>query len=379
MQIDYLQLKENESVIGIDKLSVFNFEINSMPKKTFSESATFLEEAVRIKDDLFYFEFYTRVYVDGRVSEYKTLTFNPNKLLFGHNILNASPEILCVALVKIKQVLKEHGIDIDFTNARIHEIEINQNYLINFVDYIEVFTVLFINQQNFKKISAGTKDTRFSKVFIDETLSSNINSSIVQVYDKTREVNNRELLRYDLTRLEWRFTGKAYKYWSTQKHGLDNKLKTLIDNFWLAESLFVTRTKNELFKKGFKFLREELQPKLETEYRAFRDTQRNARKKGEKMERGVYKHLEKKYWIFDYYYLILAVKKHNSHNLGREIKTISNKFSHHNGLDKLHSFFSSLISVNEEEYLGIDEAEHIDFKKLNQDLESDIESRDSLI
>lgn len=327
--------------IGIDRLVLYNFEVLRSPPMGKTDTQLYLEEYVRVKDELFSLDSTIRLYADGRLTEYKSLSFNPNKILYGHNIYNSRPEDIQLAIECLKKMLFLKGIEIDLTNAKIEELEVNFNFNIDFLEYTEVFTSLFIKQKQFKKTSEGSKSTSYKNIYKDQTISSNLKTSRVQIYDKTKEINNPNLLSEKITRLEWWFHNSVYHYF-IKRYSLDNKLNTLLKNFHILEELFLDKTKKELLKKGFEFLNNELKPTLERKYIDFKRTNRFAKSKGSKQKRDVYKYLEKEVWIFDYLYLLEIVEKHDKDHIRREKERIVTKYKHHNGIEKLEYFHSFL-------------------------------------
>lgn len=328
--------------IGIDRIVLYNFEVLRSPPKGQMNSELYLEEFVRVKDELFSLDSTVRLYANGRLTEYKNLSFNPNKVLHGHNIFNARPEDIGLAIEKLKKILEFKGIEIDLSKAKIEEIEVNYNFPINFIEYTEVFTALFIKQKQFKKISDGSKNTRYKDIYTDETISTNFKTSRVQIYDKTREINNPRLLSEKITRLEWWFHNSTYQYF-IKKFDLDNTLNTLLENFHILENLFLEKTKKELLRKGYEFLEKELKPTLEREYVNFKRNNKFAKTKGRKQKRDVYRYLEKEFWIFDSLYLIEIVETHDRNHFTREKLKILKHFNKHKGIEKLEYFVSFLL------------------------------------
>lgn len=308
-----------------------------------TDTQMYLEEYVRVKDELFSLDSTVRLYADGRLTEYKSLSFNPNKILYGHNIYNSIPVDIIQAIEKLEKILEHKGIEIDLTNAKIEELEVNFNFNIDFLEYTEVFTALFIKQRQFKKTSEGSKNTSYKDIYKDQTISSNLKTSRVQIYDKTKEINNLDILSEKITRLEWWFHSSVYQYY-IKKYNLDNKLSTMLEKFEVVEELFLEKTKKELLKKGFEFLNNELKPNLEMQYLRFKKVNRFAKEKGSKQKRDVYKYLEKEFWIFDYLYLIDIVEKHDKDHIKREKERIIKKYKQHNGIEKLEHFHSFLFN-----------------------------------
>ena len=293
-----------------------------------TDTQMYLEEYVRVKDELFSLDSTVRLYADGRLTEYKSLSFNPNKILYGHNIYNSIPVDIIQAIEKLEKILGHKGIEIDLTNAKIEELEVNFNFNIDFLEYTEVFTALFIKQRQFKKTSEGSKNTSYKDIYKDQTISSNLKTSRVQIYDKTKEINNLDILSEKITRLEWWFHSSVYQYY-IKKYNLDNKLSTMLEKFEVVEELFLEKTKKELLKKGFKFLNNELKPNLEMQYLRFKKVNRFAKEKGVARFERVSSEL---------------VEKHDKPHFTREKLRILKKYKQHNGIEKLEHFHSFLFN-----------------------------------
>ena len=328
--------KENTFRIGIDKISLYNFQIqtNKVFKKLVEEKKNILKEKNIISDEFFSIISSYTLFEDNsgiRESYYNNITFNPNILLTGNNICNSSTDDLKKSLEILTNLLKAKDIFIDFSEAKIADIEININIPIDFNEYAEVFLLFFKQMKNPKATSAIVDTERISEAKIEENYFSRLNKNITfKVYSKTREKN----LDVDITRMEYFIETSAYEY-SLKKYGKDNYLKTLLDSPGILRDIFFNRIKKDFLLKSISFIENSIKPVLEREYLAFKSANRLARKTGRKEERNVYRYLEK-FWIFDYSFLIDLIKEYDPYHKSRETKIIIKKWSHYNNLKKLN-------------------------------------------
>lgn len=322
--------------IGIDKISIYDYECSISPKlKEVVERTNGVKEVASIKRELFSMTYnYTLTETDRGLSEtcFNKLTFNPNKVLRGNNIENSSIQELKEALEKLEILLEKEGIIIDFSNAKIADIEINLNLPINFNEYFEVFLLFAKQHLNYAKgIYSITNAERINEFKYDESLFIPLSKNTTfKIYSKDRESN----LPYHLTRLEYCLETSSYKY-QCEKYRVDNSLNYLLSSKDFIETLFKERLKKDFIFKMFDYLEKEVKPILESKYKIFKQNNALARQTGRKEVRDVYRYLEQ-YWIFDYTFLIELVERYNSKNKGREIKRIREKYSKHNNLQKLN-------------------------------------------
>lgn len=322
--------------IGIDKISLYNFSI--VTEKKFKKLTEYkdncLKEKTIITDELFSIvNSYTLYQEEKELKEsfFNKITFNPNKILTGDNICNAGVSDLAIAIEKLTNILKQKEIFIDFSGAKIADIEININVPVDFNEYSEVF-MLFFKQINFSKVISAVTDSEKIKNFrIDESFFTRINKSLTfKVYSKDREKN----LNTSISRLEYFFETSAYKY-AVERYGVDNSVSALLKNEKLIENIFRERLKKDFIKKAFNYIENKIKPLLEKEYIAFKKSNLLARSSGRKEERNVYRYLEQ-FWIFDYSFLIVLIEKYDSKHKGRETKKILEKYVQHNNLKKLN-------------------------------------------
>lgn len=326
--------KEKIFRIGIDKISLYNFSLKTDKKfKTLTDTKdNYVKEKMIISEELFsVITSYTIYQNDSRIEEsyYNKLTFNPNKILTGDNICNSTKEDLDIALSKLTEILTSMGIEIDFSQAKIADIEINLNVPVGFEDYSQVFMLFFKQFSSAKAISAITQSNQTKYFKVDESFFARLSrKSTFKVYSKDRE----KKLKDKITRLEYYFEDNSYKYLA-EKFGADNTLAALNDK--LIQDIFKYKAKKDFIKKSFVYLEKELKPLLEREYLAFKEANRLARTSGKKEERNVYKYLEQ-FWIFDNSFLVELIEKYNSKNKSREVKKIFLKYSQYDNLKKLN-------------------------------------------
>ena len=299
--------KEKIFRIGIDKISLYNFSLKTDKKfKTLTDTKeNYVKEKTIISDELFsIITSYTIYQNDNKIEEsyYNKLTFNPNKILTGDNICNSTVEDFQAALKKLKEILFSMGIEIDFSQAKIADIEINLNVPVDFENYSQVFMLFFKQLSNAKAISAITQSQQTKYFKIDESFFSRLSKkSTFKVYSKDRE----KKLATKITRLEYYFEDNSYKYLA-EKFGADNTINTLSDN--LIQEIFRYKATKDFIKKSFTYLEE---------------------------ERNVYKYLEQ-FWIFDNSFLIELIEKYNSKNKSREIKKVFLRYNQYDNLKKLN-------------------------------------------
>ncbi len=326
---------KNIEKIGIDWLKLSDFEIKydkSIVKQEIAKG--YIQDRIRIDENLFSLDNVVRVYSDNTITQYKYLRFNPNKILHGHNISNSGVEEIKKAIDKLKGILKKHGIEIDLTNAKIKEIEININLNKSFDDLKEVFSVMFINSPKSKKISNYEGSYKYKELYADRTIQSEWQSYSGIVYDKTAEINDSSLLNIPITRLEWRFTGAIYNYY-TRVNSIDTKLESLLDNFHILESIFKNHCAKKLKVNAENNIKNHIKPNLEIQYLAFKRAAKLARENNRTSSRNVYRHLED-YWIFDYTFLEELIHKHDKAHWKREIERVRSKYICHDNLEKLN-------------------------------------------
>lgn len=321
---------------GIDKISLYNFSLHTEKnfKKLIEDKDNVMKEKTIITDELFSIvNSYTLYQGEVGIEEsyFNRITFNPNKILTGDNICNSTSEDLEKAIEKLTDILKEKDIYIDFSSAKVADIEINLNISIDFNEYSEVFMLLFKQNEYSKSISALTNSNIIKELSIAESFFTRLSKSVrFKAYSKDREKE----LAFKISRLEYFFETSAYKY-MVEKFGIDNSLESLIKNNQLLEEIFKYRIKQDFIKKAFAYIEKNIKPTLEREYLAFKKSSALARRTGRKTERNVYKYLEQ-FWIFDYSFLIEIIEKYDSKHKGREINRVKDKYIQHDNLKKFN-------------------------------------------
>lgn len=349
--------KEKIFRIGIDRLSLYNFKIKKMCDGLVISSSNeeFKQETTHVKDELFSLDTSVRVFNTGEVREFRSLTFNPNKILTGQNIQNSRVDELQSALIELEEILKSKGIEIDFTEAKINSIEINLNIQAEFKDYWEVFLLFFTQKANSKTTARNTENTKLSEKLKSESFFYKNSSMKIRIYDKTAEVNDPNVLSIPITRVEYMFERQTYAYF-LKKLGHNNTLDDLIKNIQLLDYMFFSYIKKDFLKKSVAYINDNIKRVLEVQFFAFKNTNKLARETNRKQKRNVYKHLED-YWIFDKKFVKEIVKKHDKRSFARECKRVDLILKKHNNLEKFNylveHFFSTLIafSVEDEELL----------------------------
>lgn len=321
--------------IGIDKISIYNFNFDI---KTNKIKGTILEDEkmkkITITGTDEFFKIISTYYKDNKnklkENNYNLITFNPNKILYNNNILNATPRELNQALEKIENELKENEININFENAKIKEIEININIPVDFLEFKDTFRVLLRPLGKWQEINAINQSEKIKESTELESLFAKINNSIVlRIYDKTKES---EIDNPKISRIEFSIKKEALNYY-LEKLGKENNINTLLENKDIIKNIFIERI-NKLFKQSLKYI-ENKKKLLKNEYIAFKKTNHLAISHGRKAERGVYNYLEK-FDIFDYNILIDIIKETGTPNQWREIQIIKKKYSHLNNIEKLN-------------------------------------------
>lgn len=322
--------------VGIDKLTLHGFDIVQMDdEKIFtSKNKDSSYTKVHIENELFNLFSSIKVFENGEMKSYRNISFNPNKLLFGHNIHNSREKELSAALQKLDEILKAQNIIIDFTNAKITDIEINQNFDIYFADYYEVWLLFFSQFEDSKTTFGIKKSRRLEEKLKVESFYKDQGSYKVRAYDKTQEVNRQLILDRKVSRVEYFFRGTTYSYFM-KKVGIDNSLSALINNIGHIDFMFIEFIKKNFLKNVAKYIQEEIRDISEQEYIAFKRSNQLAKATRRTQQRNVYKHLDQ-YWVFDKYFIIDIVSRLDKKHKGREIKRINKVMKHRDNLKRFN-------------------------------------------
>lgn len=329
MVIDYNKI----GVIGVDRIVINNFKLLNFDKLEKKEIINKLETLQRyeIRNDLFHL-IYTEVFrVDGTEYDFATLEFNPSKIKYGHNIYNASEVEVCSCLEEITKTLAAAGIEIDLSEAKIREVEINVTIDLAYEKLSEV--VLLILKANHTRaigvysilptahIPYKIKQDRCIYINNNRAETNETTGKIIKIYDKTFEMERQHDINIerDLTRVEVLF-GREYYRRITERLGLDNNLTTFLSS-GIMQQLFTKAIENEVKEKPIREL-DKIKTVLETAFVNFRRTESFKRSerirlkkanrdipKHLKEERGVFEYLKRESWIFDYTFLYEIVSK----------------------------------------------------------------------
>lgn len=344
--------------IGVDKITLHGFEILQMNEdKIFTQKhkdSTYTK--VHIEEELFSLFSSIKVFDTGEMKSFQNISFNPNKLLNGHNIQNSREVELRESIKKLKQILEEQNILIDFTKARITDIEINKNFDIDFAEYYEVWLLFFSQLEESKTTFGIRKAKKLEDKLRVESFYKDKGSHKVRAYDKTQEINNSYLLTRKIGRLEYFFRGSTYSYFM-KKIGIDNSLEALINNIQHIDFMFVDFTKKNFLKNVAKYIQSEIKDVSELEYLMFKQKNRLAKQTKRKQERNVYKYIDK-FWVFDRSFVIDIIKKHDKKHKTREINKINKILSHRDNLKKFNylveNFLSPLIPIRGDEEIIVE-------------------------
>ncbi len=331
--------------IGVDRISINNFKILNFDeldnKEIISKSGRIIEK-FETSDDFFTLRYSTTSNTDNEIFINSVLTFNAAKYIYGHNVYNSTLEDLKISIMKIIEKLKELGVQADFSEARIKELEINITFEQSFKEFSEVMT--FIGRANYKKsiaISSFLKTNTFPEITKNRSLYINSKTpilkkenlgKIIKFYDKTfdMKINQNMELDKSLTRLEV-LLGREYYKKTMEKNGYDNKLTTLLTNDFLKK-IFTDSIEKEIVIKPRQYL-DELKKSLADDFNNFRRNEQVKRKERERYklqgkeipelyreERGVFKYLEKNSWIFDYSLLLEIINENISSKHRKDYK-----------------------------------------------------------
>lgn len=341
--------------VGIDKWYLKNISLkypSNMKKLEFVNDGS-LREGLEIRESEFLLSSFTRLTKEGDLlPEATILTFNPNVVLEGHNILNSREGRTIEALEKIKAKLIDKGIELDYSEAIVETAEIQRNFNINFLEIEKTIDLIFSVASKFKSKKTLGDNSEKHLLFNrpPESYWWAEWRNIYRAYDKNAEIKQTTDFETDLEITRFELKPSSYKLKKEfEEHGLDIGLMSVLNNMEIIDDLF-NKFWIQALKKTFKYLEGDYLKNLERGYISFRDIQKTARKKGEVVPRGIYKWIKENYEIYDVHYLIEIIKKYNSKNLGRETQIVNKIFKDKNCLENmeyLSNFFSSLKSNNE--------------------------------
>ena len=350
--------KSKLNKIGIDRVVINNFSIlnfKNLEKKEIVNKFEYIEK-FEFKDTYFSLSYSNNLKASGEIYNISALEFNPTKLFNGHNIYNSNLSELKLCLDKIYKNLLQNGINIDLSQAKIKEIEINTTFEENFEELTEV--LMLIGRANHKKalgIYSFLDEDIPSKIRKDRSLYINTRTQdfkkdnpgkTIKFYDKTFEMytSHDVLIPEKLTRLEILF-GRDYYRNITEKYGISNSLNDFLAND-ITEKLFFESLEKEVVEKPKKYLLE-IKKNLTHDFKNFKRNEKFKRAEREKLkkagkniptiykeERGVFNYLEKNSWIFDYRFLYEIINEHISSKHRKDYeKQIIKKYMNINNLE----------------------------------------------
>lgn len=321
--------------LGIDKITLYGFKVIKMKEVDFELKIENKKTTHYLNDTFF------KLTVSENIED-NLISFNPNKILFGNNILNSRGKELKEAFDVLKKILDKKQIIIDFEESKIFDIEINFNIREEYSDFYEVNKFL---AQRLNKHS----ETYDNKNFISacETIYSKNTVFKLNIYNKTVQINNKNILDYPLIRYEFLFFKKTYKDFLSKNLNFKNDFNTLLNKTELIDYLFLHYFNKFLIKRSKKRILE-IERFITNKYVNFLNSNKLARETGRKQSRGVYaeiyRELRRNNFEETFCFTILKqlTKEHNTINFSRELKRLKNSFIEDNNdtkFDFLSKFF----------------------------------------
>lgn len=139
---------------------------------------------------------------------------------------------------QILKVLKDAGVDLDISEAKIRELEINITLDKSYSELNEVILLLRANYKKALGLYSATdsnipdKIKRDRNIYINSKLDTkkDITEKVIKIYDKTFEMlyRNNIFLDRELTRVEALF-GRDYYRNIMERINCDNSLKTFLE------------------------------------------------------------------------------------------------------------------------------------------------------
>lgn len=357
MELDLTKL----SKIGIDRIVLSNFKINNfkeLQKTEILNKLSFIQQ-LKLNDDTYNFSYCTTTKENGVEYDISVLEFNPTRIFTGFNLYNSNMETLKRSIEYIKECFVKNGIELDLTEAKIKELEINITLPIDFTSLNDV--IALFGRANNRGIGIYTIDPfehsvrKMSKLGTFYINSKRKTGKVIKIYDKSLELQIKKnlFLPEPLTRVEVLF-GRDYFREVMLKKGLDNKLYsflTLKDDD--IEKFFKDSLKKELIVNTKKTLKQ-IENKVKYHFNNFRRNEKAKKVERIKLknlgkdipeiykeERGVFKYLIENYWVFDFSFLIKLcdlVENKSKKSYLVQLK----KYSNINNLEKYNDFISRI-------------------------------------
>lgn len=351
--------------IGIDRVIINNFSIlnfKTLEKKEIINKFEYSEK-FELKNSYFSLSYSNNLRASGEIYDISALEFNPTKFFNGHNIYNSNISEFRLCLERICKLLLEAGIEIDLTQAKIKEIEINTTVEQDFEELTEV--LMLIGRANYQRalgIYSFFDENIPEKIRKDRSLYINTKiqdfknnpGKVIKIYDKTFEMctNHNIFLEEKLTRLEVLF-GRDYFRNIVEKYGLTNNLNDFLSND-IIEKIFIESLEKEILEKPKKHLLE-IKKNLTYDFNNFRRNERFKRTEREKLkklgktvpivfkeERGVFNYLKNKSWIFDYRFLCEIISEQISSRHKKDFERQIKKYTNINNLELYEKFIKKI-------------------------------------
>jgi hypothetical protein len=344
-------------VIGIDRIILNKIKVNNFEALDKKEVCTNIKfsQYLEIKNDMYEFKYSHHLPSNGEEYSISSLDFNPNKVLKGNNIDNASITELIQALSIVIENIKKNGVEIDIGEVAIKYIEINKNIKISFESLQEM--LLAVGRANFKRAfgqHSFLEEDIPKLIKKDRALYLNLreeaynperpeNLAALIVYDKEFEMftKNKITLGYPLTRVELK-CGRDFYREEVKKLEVENSLEVLKNNPLILQTLFTSKVERYIFQEANKYIDSILKPNLQKDFISFKRTEKKKRVERNRLisegkdipqvlkeERGIYRYLEENSWIFDTEFLKeIIIKNMESNHRKRNLEHINHRYGH---------------------------------------------------
>lgn len=359
MELDLSKL----SNIGIDRIVISNFKINNfkdLQKIEILNKLSFTQQ-LKLNDDNYSFSYCNTTKEDGEEYDVSVLEFNPTRIFTGFNLYNSNMETLKRSIEYIKECFVKNGIELDLTEAKIKELEINITLPIDFSSLNDVIA-LFGKSNNkglgiYAIVPWEDSIKKMSKLGTFYINSKRKTGKVIKIYDKSLELQIKKnlFLPEKLTRVEVLF-GRDYFREIMLKKGLDNSLDSFLNlKDTDIEVFFKEALKKELVINVKKSLKQ-IENKIKYQFNNFRKNERIKRTERKRLislgkdvpsylkeERGVFKYLVENSWVFDFSYLIKLCELVESKNKKSYFNQLK-KYSNINNLEIYNDFISRIFN-----------------------------------
>lgn len=346
--------------IGTDriKISNFDFEIKKDNKLSYNLSENTSngikeKEVYKYRDKLINnLTLEKTTYINGFVKIYNEIDFNPNSVLTDYNIQNSTHIELNSAIKILKKKLQNIGLIIKLTNAIFQHLEINHNFLVNYNDYSDVFALFSQQLEDYTGRYGGKYKDNIKDINVKEgiltkwkTLKGEVTKEL-EIYDKSLQMLKvYNLIIQPISRIEYRFN-KSHIRNHCDRLNIKFNLPILTENDDFINSLFIYHLNKDILKHLDSYLENKIYGKLKSEYTAFKNTAKTAKKYSRTEKRNVYEYLINNFWIFSEEIILRILKEHDkeneTRNASRDFKKFQKKYPAYKNLEKLNyirSFF----------------------------------------